>query len=52
MREMIEERQASDRKQRDDLFSNLLNANNEDDGDARLTISELIGMRSSYDLLA
>jgi hypothetical protein len=43
MTEMIEERQASHQKQKDDLFSSLLNANNEDLDDTKLTVGELIG---------
>ncbi|GLB37532.1 putative cytochrome P450 [Lyophyllum shimeji] len=43
MSEMIKERQHSKQEVRHDLFSNLLDANDEDSGDAKLLVSELIG---------
>lgn len=43
MEEMIHERQNSQKQERSDLFSSLLEGNNADTGDAKLTISELIG---------
>jgi len=45
MEEMIDERQNSPIQERSDLFSSLLDGNNADTGDAKLTVSELIGMR-------
>lgn len=44
MTEMIKDRQTSEKKERYDLFSSLLEANDEDSDDAKLTESELIGM--------
>lgn len=44
MSEMIRDRQAAKKETRYDLFSSLLEANNEDSDDAKLTESELIGM--------
>jgi hypothetical protein len=44
MLEMIRDRQASKKEERYDLFSSLLDGNDEDIGDAKLTESELIGM--------
>ncbi|TFK44816.1 cytochrome P450 [Crucibulum laeve] len=43
MSEMIKERQYSESKERHDLFSSLLEANNQDLDEAKLTESELIG---------
>ncbi|KAF8070554.1 cytochrome P450 [Lyophyllum atratum] len=43
MSEMIRERQHSKNEQRYDLFSSLLDANDIDSGEAKLTVSELIG---------
>ncbi|PFH50911.1 hypothetical protein AMATHDRAFT_40534 [Amanita thiersii Skay4041] len=43
MNEMIEERLNSEKVERDDLFSNLLEANNEDTEEERLSTDELIG---------
>ncbi|KAF8895567.1 cytochrome P450 [Infundibulicybe gibba] len=43
MSEMIRDRQASEKVERFDLFSSLLDANNEDGDDSALTESELIG---------
>jgi len=45
MEEMIDERQSSQKQERSDLFSSLLDGNNADTGEAKLTVSELIGMR-------
>ena len=45
MEEMIDERQNSQKQERSDLFSSLLEGNNADTGEAKLTISELIGRR-------
>jgi cytochrome P450 len=42
MTEMIDERLKSEKVERHDLFSSLLDANSEDDNDA-LTADELIG---------
>lgn len=48
MTEMIEERQAAERKEaRYDLFSSLLDANDADSDEAKLSVSELIGMLST-----
>jgi hypothetical protein len=41
--EMIKDRKASNNEARYDLFSSLLDANNEDNVDMRLTETELIG---------
>ena len=43
MSEMITDRQTSKKEERHDLFTSLLDANNEDNDDAKLTNSELIG---------
>ncbi|KAF8895566.1 cytochrome P450 [Infundibulicybe gibba] len=43
MSEMIRDRQTSEKVERFDLFSSLLDANNEDGDDSALTESELIG---------
>ena len=44
MSEMIKERQNSEKVERHDLFSNLLEANNGDMDAIKLTESELIGV--------
>lgn len=44
--EMIRERQNSEKVERHDLFSNLLEANDEDMDIVNLTESELIGVSS------
>jgi hypothetical protein len=52
---MIDERKFSDEKgERTDLLSNLVNANDEflEDGEQKLGETELIGRRSSHDLLS
>jgi cytochrome P450 len=44
MTEMIQQRQQEKHsEQRHDLFSSLLNTNDEDSGETKLTVSELIG---------
>lgn len=43
MSEMIRDRQAAEKMEGHDLFSSLLEANNEDSNDVKLTESELIG---------
>jgi cytochrome P450 len=43
MLEMIEDRQSSEKEERYDLFSNLLDANNEDKDEDKLTDKELMG---------
>lgn len=48
MSEMISNRQNSEKEERYDLFSSLLDANDADTGEAKLTISELIGTHSVY----
>lgn len=47
MLEMIQSRQkATEKEERYDLFSSLLDANDLDSGEAKLTVSELIGRHS------
>lgn len=48
MSEMIRDRQASKKETRYDLFSSLLEANNEDSDEAKLSESELIGMSPRF----
>ena len=45
---MIEQRQNSERGQRHDLFSNLLEANDEDLDVTNLTEREIIGLSNSF----